>query len=116
MGRLQATELPDELRGIVGPLASLLEELNQRIFEIEKELTLRFWDDPAIRLLTDIPGIGFITAEPDGTRTRIRANADSISTECGQQFERTRTLWQFRRYGVRNRRYGVHDRRNRGVR
>lgn len=60
--RLQRVELPEELRTLLEPLVSMLEPLNQRIGQLDKELAARAQKQEEARRLQEIPGVGPLTS------------------------------------------------------
>jgi transposase len=57
-----ASTLPDSARSVLQVLIATLTSLNESIVVLDAEITRRAKDDPIIRRLTSIPGIGPITA------------------------------------------------------
>ncbi len=60
--RLKAVELPDDLRVQVEPLLALMAPLNEAIAEMDAYLARRAEDDPSVRRLCTVPGVGPVTA------------------------------------------------------
>jgi len=62
LAEMRALELPASARAIRDDLLALLDALNERIQSVETELVDRWGQDPRVRRLMTIPGIGGVTA------------------------------------------------------
>lgn len=60
--RLEAASLPEPLRRAIGPMLPVLEQLQEQIEAADRALVELSRNDPRVRRLDEVPGIGPITA------------------------------------------------------
>jgi transposase len=60
--RLDCLALCAELRAEITPLVTLLEAINEQLRQADAELAQLVKDDPVVRRLTSVPGVGAVTA------------------------------------------------------
>jgi transposase len=83
---LNDAELPDEMKAALRPLVQQIEQLSAQIAALEKRIVAAARQDPVMRLLTTIRGVGAITAHAVvtvvGDRRQFRSARD-FAAWCG---------------------------------
>jgi transposase len=65
---LNDAELPDEMKAALRPLVQQIEQLSAQIAALEKRIVAAARQDPVMRLLTTIRGVGAITGDHGACR------------------------------------------------
>ena len=100
--RLEALQLPAELREEVAPLLALMASLNEQIKRADDELAALVRSDPVVKRLTSAPGVGPVTAAcfkatldtasrfPDAKRVRAYLGLVPSEYSSGERQQRGR--------------------------
>lgn len=100
--RLAAVPLPAELQAEIAPLLVLMEALNEQIKRADDELAQVVKEDPRVKRLTSVPGVGAVTATcfvatlddvtrfPDAKRARAYLGLVPSEHSSGERQQRGR--------------------------